>query len=70
MNYKMDKPWFDEGCSELLGQGRELKLQWLQDVRKINMDVLNNLRHVRFDVFRAVTMKNGVFCDVNVVRLL
>jgi hypothetical protein len=24
-------PWFDEGCSELLDQRKQIKLQWLQD---------------------------------------
>jgi hypothetical protein len=25
------KPWFDEGCSKLVGQKKQAKLQWLQD---------------------------------------
>jgi hypothetical protein len=25
------KPWFDEGCSKLLDQRKQAKLQWLQD---------------------------------------
>jgi hypothetical protein len=28
---KKHKPWFDEGCSKLLDQGKQAKLQWLQD---------------------------------------
>jgi hypothetical protein len=28
---KMHKPWFVEGCSELLDQRKQAKLQWLQD---------------------------------------
>jgi hypothetical protein len=28
---KKHKPWFDEGCSTLLEQRKQLKLQWLQD---------------------------------------
>jgi hypothetical protein len=28
---KKHKPWFDEGCSELLDQRKQAKLQWLQD---------------------------------------
>jgi hypothetical protein len=28
---KENKPWFDEGCSKLLDQRKEDKLQWLQD---------------------------------------
>jgi hypothetical protein len=30
------KPWFDEGCSQLLNQRKRAKLQWLQDPSKIN----------------------------------
>jgi hypothetical protein len=30
---KKHKPWFDEGCSELLDQRKQAKLQWLQDPR-------------------------------------
>jgi hypothetical protein len=28
---KQHEPWFDEGCSELLDQRKQAKLQWLQD---------------------------------------
>jgi hypothetical protein len=28
---KKHKPWLDEGCSELLDQRKQAKLQWLQD---------------------------------------
>jgi hypothetical protein len=41
---KKHKPWFDEGCSKLLEQRKEAKLQWLQDRSKINGDNLNNIR--------------------------
>jgi hypothetical protein len=32
---------FDEGCSELLDQRKQVKLQWLQDTSEINGDNLN-----------------------------
>jgi hypothetical protein len=38
------KPWFDEGCTKLLDQRKQDKLQWLQDSSKINGDSLNNVR--------------------------
>jgi hypothetical protein len=38
------KTWFDEGCSKLLDQNKEAKLQWLQDPSEINRDNLNNAR--------------------------
>jgi hypothetical protein len=36
---KKHKPWFDEGCSELLDQRKQAKLQWLQDQRERNGDI-------------------------------
>jgi hypothetical protein len=41
---KKHKPWFDEGCSKLLDQRKQAKLQWLQDLSEINGDNLNNVR--------------------------
>jgi hypothetical protein len=41
---KKHKPWFDEGCSKLLDQKQQAKLQWLQDPSEINGDNLNNVR--------------------------
>jgi hypothetical protein len=35
---KKHKPWFDKGCSELLDQRKQAKLQWLQDPSEINGD--------------------------------
>jgi hypothetical protein len=37
---KKHKIWFDEGCSKLLDQRKQAKLQWLQDPREINGDNL------------------------------
>jgi hypothetical protein len=41
---KIHKPWFDEGCSELLDRRKEAKMQWLQDPSEVNGDNLNNIR--------------------------
>jgi predicted metallo-beta-lactamase superfamily hydrolase len=41
---KKHKPWFDEGCSKLLDQRKQAKLQWLHDQSAINGDDLNNVR--------------------------
>jgi hypothetical protein len=41
---KQYKPWFDEGCSALLDQRKQAKLQWLQDPCEINVDNLKNVR--------------------------
>jgi restriction endonuclease S subunit len=35
---KKHKQWFNEGCSKLLDQRKEAKLQWLQDPSEINGD--------------------------------
>jgi hypothetical protein len=49
---KKQKPWFDEGCSKLLDQRKQAKLQWLQDPGEINGDILNNVRHEASRYFR------------------
>jgi hypothetical protein len=42
--FKKHKPWFDEGCSKLLDQRKQAKLQWLQDPSEMKGDNLNNVR--------------------------
>jgi hypothetical protein len=50
---KKHKPWFDQGgCSELLDQRKQAKLQWLQDPGEINGDNMNNVRHEASRHFR------------------
>jgi hypothetical protein len=49
---KKHKPGFDEGCSKLLDQRKQPKLQWLQVPSEINGDNLNDIsceasRHFR-----------------------
>jgi hypothetical protein len=44
LNLRKHKPWFDEGCSKILYQRKQAKLQWLQDPSEINGDNLNNVR--------------------------
>jgi hypothetical protein len=41
---KKHKLWFNKGCSKLLDQRKQAKLQWLQDPSEINGDYLNNVR--------------------------
>jgi hypothetical protein len=41
---KKHEPWFNKGCSNLLGQRTQAKLQWLQDPSEINGDNPNNAR--------------------------
>jgi hypothetical protein len=42
----------DEGCSKLLDQREQVKLQWLQDPSEINEDNLNNIRRETSRHFR------------------
>jgi hypothetical protein len=49
---KKHKSWFDEGCSELLDQRKQPKLQWLQDLSEINGNNLNNIRREASRYFR------------------
>jgi hypothetical protein len=41
---KKHKPWFDKGCSRLLDQRKQAKLQWLQDPSKTNGENPYNIR--------------------------
>jgi hypothetical protein len=43
LKLKKHKPWFDEGCSKLLEQGKQAELQWLQDLSEVNGDNLKNV---------------------------
>jgi hypothetical protein len=40
---KKQEPWLDKGCSKLLDQRKQAKLQWLQDPNEINWNDLNNV---------------------------
>jgi hypothetical protein len=40
---KKHKSWFEKGCSKLLNQRKQAKLQWLQDPSEINGDNLNSV---------------------------
>jgi hypothetical protein len=49
---KQHKLWFDEGCSKLLYQRKQAKLQWLQDPSEISGDNMNSVRRVASRHFR------------------
>jgi hypothetical protein len=44
MNRSSIRPWFDKGCSELLDQRKQAKLEWLQEPSEVNGDNLKNVR--------------------------
>jgi hypothetical protein len=41
---KKHKPWFDEGCSKLFYERKQVKMHCLQDPSEINGENLNNIR--------------------------
>ncbi|PNF32825.1 hypothetical protein B7P43_G04341 [Cryptotermes secundus] len=49
---KKHKPWFDEGCTKLLDQRKQAKLQCLQDPSELSGDNLNNIRRETSRHFR------------------
>jgi hypothetical protein len=49
---KHNKPWFEDGCSKLIDQRKQAKLQWLQNSSQINGDNLQNLQCERRRTFR------------------
>jgi hypothetical protein len=55
---KRHKPWFNEGCSKLLDQRKQAKLQWLQDPSEING---GNLINVRRDASRHFRNKKSEY---------
>ncbi|PNF19991.1 hypothetical protein B7P43_G08653 [Cryptotermes secundus] len=49
---KKHKPWFDEGCSKLLDQRKQAKLQRLQDPSEFSGDNQNNIKRETSRHFR------------------
>jgi hypothetical protein len=52
LELKKHKLWFNKGCSNLLDQRKQAKLQWIQDPSEINRDNLNNIRSEASRYFR------------------
>jgi hypothetical protein len=63
---KKHKPWFDEGCSELVDQRKQAKLQWLQDPSEINGD---NLKIVRREANRYFRNKKTQYMQDRIKEL-
>jgi hypothetical protein len=49
---KQHKPRFDEECSQVLGQRKQAKMQWLQNPNQSNVDNLNKVKHEASRQFR------------------
>jgi hypothetical protein len=54
---KKHKPWFDQGCLQLLDQRKQAKLQRIQNPSKTNRDNQNNVRHKASRHFRVKKRK-------------
>jgi hypothetical protein len=63
---KKNKSWFDEGCSKLLDQRKQDKLQWLQDPSEINGD---NLNHLMCETSRHFRNKKRVYLKPKIDEL-
>jgi hypothetical protein len=50
---KQHKLWFDEECSQVLGQRKQVKMQWLQNPNQSNLDNLNNARQEARNISRT-----------------
>jgi hypothetical protein len=57
--FKKQKPWFDEVCSNLLDQKKQAKLQWSQDPSEINGDNLNSVKREASRYFRTKKRKTS-----------
>jgi len=44
LEIRQHKPWFYEECLGIFDQGKEAKMQWIQDPSQSNVDNLNNVR--------------------------
>ena len=53
-----NKPWFDEECLGFLDQRKRAKLQWIQNPRQSNVDILNNVRR---EVSRHIRNKKKAY---------
>jgi hypothetical protein len=49
---KKHKPWFDQACSKLVDQRKQVKLQWLHEPSETNGDILKIVRREASRYFR------------------
>ena len=49
---KQNKQWFDEECLGFWDQRKRAKMQWKQNPRQSNVDILNNVRREVIRYFR------------------
>ena len=63
---KQNKPWFDEECLGFLDQRKQAKMQWIQDPRQSNADILNNVRR---EVSRCFKDKKKAYLRAKIEEL-
>jgi hypothetical protein len=59
---KHREPWFDEGCSQLVDQRKQAKLQWLQNPSEAKED---NVSDVRLEASRHFRKKKRGYLKQN-----
>jgi len=50
--WKQHKPWFDKECVDFLDKRKQIKMQWIQNPSRSNVDNLNNVRSNASRYFR------------------
>ena len=63
---KQNKHWFDEECLGFLDQRKRAKIQWTQDPRQSNVDILNNVRR---EVSRYFMDKKKAYLEIKLRNL-
>ena len=67
--WKQHKPWFDEEFSQTLDQRRQVKMQWLWDPNRSNVDSLNSINYKASRHFRK-KKKEYLTAEINVLEKL
>jgi hypothetical protein len=58
--WKQHKPWFDEECSQVLGERKQANMQWLQDPSQSNLDNMNIATHEASRYFSIYMYKRNI----------
>jgi len=64
--FKQHKPWFDKECLDFLDRRKQVKMQWIQDPGRSNVDNLNNVRR---DASRHFRKKKKAYLTAKIEEL-
>jgi hypothetical protein len=64
--WKHHKPWFDEECLGILDQREQVKMQWMQDKSRSNVEYLNKTRQ---DASRLLRNKKKAYLKTKIEEL-